>query len=387
MFRILILLQIIVYLLIAPLVETFFFEKNGLLILWSVVALLSFAICAYQPTGSREHAGSSYNLRLSSLGIIALALLSLAYIFVVNDAGLTNRRQGSENMASSYASLSAGSLIILRVHEIILAPLILLCISGANTFREKIATSVPLLASFPFIGIIDSRGALLIIAISVIALIPAQKFARLKINKTITSLAIASIVGVFVSVSYARSLSYYNFRHFLHSEFISRLDGLSLTRRLWDTGNLNLLGNFDLGIFSPIILRFFPFSEAGKAYKAEGITSSKQYLLSDVLNSNEIDHANSMIADPAYFGGLFGVIVAFGFLGWLLRFVDVNVKRNRHLESPIKFTIYCSLAMSLCVFEGDFFGAISDFLLFIIVLAPLAVAGLRVVSGSRPVLK
>lgn len=365
MIRIIILAQMAIYLLIAPnilhSINTEFRPFN----LITFLAISAFSVGAYAYRRKAiSWSGSTIYLRQSAL--MGYAMLGFLYIYISLDYGLSNRRLGSEYMAQLYANMPLTFLIPLRVYEILQIPIIYLFVR--NIGRYGVVTSVvfvvSLIATFPFAGIIDSRGKIFVLIIAVSAMFSPRDLMAIASR----SIAFIGLVGIaiitFVAASAVRMASYGRSEDYYYNDVFRRLDGYNLVREIIDYKLVGFFGSLDFNIFGVFISRL-PFLDAAREMKMLGLTSSKQYILQEVLKTKRFDEVSSMMTDIYYFGGTFFVALSFFMLGVLCRIFDSSVADSSITRSRLTLAAGLSFAISFSIFESDFFGNIVQFFLFL----------------------
>jgi hypothetical protein len=385
MFRIVFGLQAIVYLLLVPMLKERVFIDYKAPLAIGVCACLSLLTAFTLPLRAPIPVhGEKYVPRPQiALGMIALGIF---YCLFSLQYGLLNRRQGSELMAQVFATLPLYVLLVVRIYEIILIPMIVLFIyAGSSISRtQKFLFGAIVLISIPFMGIDDSRGRLLVFGISVLVFMNYKAiFKALKSSWRVYAVTIG-IIASFYIISQRRASAYGRAIDFYIEEILNRLDGMKVVVELRDFRQLNFWGSWDFNIFSPMLSKV-PFLEAGRELKLIGRTSSKQYLLQDVLGTKALDSANSMVTDPVYLGGLVLVIISFFVLGRLIRRFDSRIERGELLNNPLTAATMFAFGLSFVMIENDLFGALATFVQNFIVCLLLVLIGCKrqdVVSGS-----
>ncbi len=313
----------------------------------------------------------------------AIPALALLYAVMVVSFGLLNRRQGSEYMAELYSDLPIYALAIIRSYEILLVPFFLLYAFGGddNIVRRRVVM-IALLLSLPFTGIADSRSRLLLIALYIICFVKPRTFVEFFYKYIRFYLVALVVVGAFIFYSYQRSSSYSSFNDYLFFEVYQRLDGLNLVTDMRDAGFIDKIGQFDFAMFAPLLSKI-PFLEAARAAKLMGQTSTKQYYLQELLGRSQLDTSNSMIADPLYFAGWLGIIVAFGLIGYAIARSDRFVAKGTLMRNANTSAIAIAFATSFAVIENDLVTGVLSFVQNYIFVALLLVFGtVRLVTPS-----
>lgn len=364
MLRWLVLTQAVIYLLVMPALHaaTELGYKPPLLI--GVVAVVALILGGFVPPLARHHAEQGAvlpHLQPRSWFAGAWVVLAIAYAIIAVRYGLLNRRQGSEYMAELYATLPLQVLALLRIYELLLIPVLLLYTfgAGARQGRQRLAILLATIASLPFMGLADSRGRLLVMGIYLLSFVTVERFITYFYRNWRIVAGGIVVITTFIVVSVKRAGSYSSLSDYLFMEVYSRLDGLNLVTQLQDTNQLSYWGKFDLGMINPLLSKV-PFLEAAKAAKMMGKTSTKQYIIQDVIGSMKLDDSNSMITDPMYFGGLIGVVFAFFALGLAMRRFDQFIADRKLLVNFWPSALALTFATSVAIFENDFMGALAN---------------------------
>jgi hypothetical protein len=377
MFRIIFGLQAIVYLLLVPLLkEQVFIDYR---------APLTIGLCACLPLLAGflipirapvlEHDYRYVPRPQIALGMIVLGVF---YCLFSLQFGLLNRRQGSELMAQVFGSLPLYVLLVVRVYEIILIPMIVLFIyAGPSMSRiTKLIFTITVLISIPFMGIDESRGRLLVLGLSILVFMNYHMIFKLLRGSWRLYAAIVGVLGSFYVISQQRAASYGRAADFYIEELLNRLDGMRVVVELRDFRQLDLWGSWDFNIFAPMISKI-PFLEAGRELKLIGRTSSKQYLLQDVLGTKALDSANSMVTDPVYLGGLALLVITFYLLARAIRRFDARIERGDLLRSPLLAAAMFAFGLSFVMIENDLFGALTTFVQNYVVSLVLVLIGCK----------
>lgn len=382
MLRWLILIQAVVYLLIMPSLRASMEPGYDPPLLASLVAIMALIFAGFVPPLGRHEGlpaqSMASRLEPRSWLWIAWIFLAVAYAIITVRYGLLDRRQGSEYMAELYATLPLPVLAILRTYELLLVPVIIIYAFGSaeRPKWQRTLMFVTILASLPFMGLADSRGRLIIIGISIAAFVPVKTFISY-FYRNVAVFAAAGLASIaFLIVSMQRAEKYGSFKDYLFLEVYSRLDGLNLVVKLKEASLLSYWGKFDLEMVTPLIAKI-PFLEAAQTAKLLGRTSTKQYIIQDLLRSNNFDDSNSMVTDPLYFGGLFGLLVAFFALGLGARAFDRYVLNDRMLVSFVPTTLALAFGTGAIIFENDYVGSIANMALSAILIAIFLVVGTR----------
>jgi hypothetical protein len=169
MFKFIFLIQVFIYLVLAPYVvmdnKLFYYPPIYL----GFVVIISITVGIYLKN-MRHATVVKSNIVIEritprhSLSWL-IVFLSLLYIYTSYGNGLTNRRLGSEYMAELYANLPLFDLIILRSFEIMFTPFLAIYLLSSKNIdvSSKIRVFTSLIIAIPFMGLLDSRGRLLVI--------------------------------------------------------------------------------------------------------------------------------------------------------------------------------------------------------------------------------
>ena len=365
MFKWIFLVQMIVYLLIIPslrqMAEPGYYSPVGAVIVALAAFLIGGILCNIKDQQDSKRATSLIAVdRLQPKPWLTLFIpaLAIAYAAVVLAFGLLNRRQGSEFMAELYAQLPIYVLAILRGYEILFIPFVLLLIFGQKGSKTQTRlVGMFLLASLPFMGVVESRGRLIVLALYIICFIDAKAFVSTMAKNIRIYVAATIVVGAFVFYSMQRSSQYYSFRDFLLVEVYQRLDGLNLVVDMQAAGMIDRIGQFDMAMFSPLIAKL-PFLDAARQAKTIGRTSTKQYYVQDLLGRPQLDTSNSMITDALYFAGWSGVFLAFLTIGYCIGRFDIFVREKKAFYRVANTAIAIAFVTSFAIIENDLMGSL-----------------------------
>jgi hypothetical protein len=356
----LVLAQITVYLFLSPLAMLLLEDVKSYRFDISVFFLLSFFIgVAFAQTLIARGMSGNYDRFPFIPGAVKLSLMGLAllYIYVVVANGLVIRRQGSENMANLFANLPLIHLAILRIFEILFYPVFFIIMKGLQYDRGgalKLLLAIFLVA-FAFTGILDSRAKILLPIFYYYVLFIASESGWKPIsNKFLIGIILLGLSSNVV-IALIRMDDFGNLFEYIQEDFISRLDGLNLISRVTHEMNISWLGTYDFMLFSNFVAGI-PFLEAATALKEAGMTSSKNYLLKEVLGMVQIDHVNTMVTDLYYFGGYFLLIICAMHYGYLVMRLDILVRTNRLWSSRILMAFMFSFLINALRIEVDYFG-------------------------------
>jgi hypothetical protein len=360
-------IQLLIYLFISPALASLLVGDYKPLLFIPVVFVSAFFVGVM--LAARTQAPATYEmpaLTISKRFFIGYAFFSLSYIFVVIQNGLIFRRQGSEVMADLYSSIPLHSLLILRLFEIVYWPIM---ISTLYFFRKRnfrfgglyFLCLVPAISAFFFTGVLDSRSKFILPIIFMYIVFRHDNFIRSRMTPIKLILLVFIMFLAFFTVAVSRVGAYGSILDWILIEFIQRTDGLELLSRVSsEIGSIPLFGTRDPLIFLNFVA-MIPFLDQAIELKALGLTSSKMYLLTQVLGSTKIDINNSILTDPYYFAGVFGLIIVGVIYGYFVRKVDNLTKVGGIWRT--RWVSACGFAFVLNAwrFESDLFG-----LLFVI---------------------
>ena len=142
---------------------------------------------------------------------------------------------------------------------------------------------------------------------------------------------------------------------YIQGDIISRLDGLDFISRVANEKFIPWFGTYDLRLFSNFVAAI-PFLEAAAALKEIGMTSSKNYLLNEILGLIQMDAVNTMVTDLYYFGGYFLLIIGAVHYGYLVMRFDIAAKTNDLWSSRIQMAFMFSFLINALRIEVDYFG-------------------------------
>lgn len=365
MLKWLFLAQAVVYLLIMPwvrsTVEIGYYPSIGSAFLTIASILVGVWLFRWGAADKVRIGDSVARLHPSTLLTVGVTAMAVVYSFTAFSFGLLNRRQGSEFMAELYADLPLWALAVVRSYEIAFIPIALFyAFAGSNSKIGQWVVGVALLASLPFMGLADSRGRLLVMAVYFLCFIRPKTVIEFLYRNARFYVAAIGVFGTFLFFSFRRSQEYASMQEYLLLEVYRRLDGLNLVTDLRDAGFLDKVGSFDWNMFSPLLSRI-PFLEAAEEAKRMGRTSTKQYYTQDLLGTGQLDTSNSLITDPLYFAGWAGIAICFGAIGYVIAKSDDFVARGCMFKNAVQTASAIALVTSFAIFENDMVGSILTF--------------------------
>jgi hypothetical protein len=302
-----------------------------------------------------------------------LAGWSLLYMYTVISNGLLDRRQGSEVMAFIYGGLPILDLAIIRGFEIIYYPILFIIIAGLQHDRKMLLKLLLILflISFLFSGVFESRAKIIILISYYYILYISPNFDWVPISKIYFNLLLFFTGILIFFISSVRLSGFDDIGGYIFVDIFSRLDGLEFSSKLSNEGVAPWWGTFDVNIFSNF-LSVLPFLDSARELKVDGLTSSKNYLLQNILGSSQFDVNNSVITDLYYFGGYLFLILGGALYGYYVSRFDASVKSNKLYDSRLSIAFAFSFLLNAFRFELDFFGMIvsisRDFILIYLIL-------------------
>lgn len=320
-------------------------------------------------------------------GGVKLSLMGLAllYIYVVVVNGLEVRRQGSEDMAYLFANLPLMHLAILRIFEIIFYPFLFIILRGLQYDRAgpmKLLLAIFLVA-FVFTGILDSRAKIILPLFYYYAVFIAPKSKWMPIsNKFLIGMMVFAFSAIVV-ITFYRLNDFDGFFEYIREDILSRLDGLDFVSQVAGQVGISWWGTHDFLVFSNFIAAI-PFLEEANALKEIGMTSSKNYLLQQVLGLAQFDVVNTLATDLYYFGGYFLLMIGAAIYGFLVMRFDIVARTNRLWSSRIMMAFMFSFLINALRIEIDFFGMVINILRdFSILYCILLTINFPVISASN----
>jgi len=385
-------LQFVIYFLVSPFIVNLEYNRYDYsLFLISFVALASLFIGFF--FGSQS---STYSKRvechpkINRLIVFVIVLWALFYVYISIDLGIVQRRQGTYNMAELFSQIPLLSLITLRTYEILFYPVVIFLIYSLyhqKTIRAfDFVLIFSLFLSFLASGVVDSKLKLIIPIIVFFIFLPNWiRNDLIKRNKHIFVSITILIFLAFVGLVFNRYMSIEgaNFSLFFLKDFIYRVDGIQFLSMLAETGRTSPLGTYDNNMFMFLIAKI-PFLEVSNELKMLGLTSSKAYLLNEVLFMDKVDHNNTMITDLYYYGGYLFLFAGVSLYGFFIQRLDQHIQSGYLLENRVRAAFYISFGLTTLFIERDFFGMSIDILRnFILILGLLFFVKLSKVYFSK----
>lgn len=298
---------------------------------------------------------------------------SFLYIAVVISSDLFFRRQGSEYMATLHAGLSISKLLILRCYEVLFFPISIALIASLSIDKSRMVkiTILALFLGFLFMGVADSRTKLLmpLVFFYMVFVVPNKK--QVRISGPYLFGAFVIIVMVILLIAVGRSEYFNSTTDYIFQDIIQRTDGLELISTVNQKVDIPFHGTLDFRIFNNF-WAMIPFNPESAALKADGLTSSKNFLLREILTVPIFDANNSAVADLFYFGGYIGIVVGALVYGFFVGKFDVLVSTNRIWMSRTRAALFLAFMINAWRIEMDYFSIFistgRDFVLIYLVL-------------------
>lgn len=363
-------LQFVIYLLVAPFIVNLEYDRYDYsLFLISFIALASLFVGFF--FGSQS---STYSKRvkchpkINRFIVFVIVLWALLYVYISIDLGIVQRRQGTYNMAELFSQIPLPSLITLRTYEILFYPIVIFLtysLYHQKTIRAfDFVLIFSLFLSFLVSGVVDSKLKLILPVFVFFIFLPSWiRNDIIKRNKYIFVGIVALIFLAFVGLIFNRYMSIEgaNFSLFFLKDFIYRVDGIQLLSMLSESGRASPFGTYDNNMFIFFIAKI-PFLEVSNELKILGLTSSKAYLLNEVLFMDMVDFNNTMITDLYYYGGYLFLFAGVSLYGFLIQRFDQYIQSGYLLENRVRAAFYISFALTTLLIERDFFGMLIDIL-------------------------
>lgn len=372
-------LQFVIYLLVAPFIVSLEYPHYDYsMFLVSFVALFSLFIgfvFGFKPSACvtcRRHP------KVNRFIVFVIILWAILYVYISIDLGVVQRRQGSHNMAELFSQIPLFKLFALRIYEMLFYPVVIF-FTYSFYYQKTIRFLDFVLIFFLFLsfltsGVITSKLKLILPIILFFIFLPSWiRNDLIKQNKRIFIGSISLVFLSFMGIVFNRyvlieegGVSLY----FLN-DFIYRVDGIQLLNILHEAGHSSPFGSYNNNIFGFLIAKI-PFLEVSKELKFLGLTSSKSYILNNVLLMDKIDHNNTMITDLYYYGGYLFLFIGVFIYGFFIQRFDQYVRSGYLLENKVRAAFYISFGLTMMLVERDFFGMLIDVLInFILILGLL----------------
>lgn len=371
--RLLLLAQIFIYLGVAPLFDSS--VQLELSVFFITFSFLLFFLMGSYSIPQQAKSENQYQLELNSIGLIIFYVYVGYYSFTILSLDLFNRRQGAEYMALVFSQISILDLLVIRVFELIFWPISILFFLSFKSYK-KITIFFFIFAfllGLVFSGTFGSRSKL---AISIgfmfifLPLIKDKSLFTLGLKQvSLILLGMAIVIPFISSFFFVRGDNFLSFYDYLQTDVFERLNGLYISNELIRSYH-PWLGSWDFSLFQ-YFTASIPFLESSSELKSLGLTSSKNYLLRDVLESPQYDVNNSIVSDPFYLSGIFGVMLIGYFYGFLAKQIDLIILRRTFFNSKFAYVIMIVIIMNLIRLESDFFGIFITFVRDIIIIYPL----------------
>lgn len=373
--QIILLIQIAVFLFISPIVMSVIGEGVPYVFGAAVLFLCAFLV-GLQLGKSRASTRYVTNLefvpQLSPWIKLFFAGWTVLYILVVISNDLVFRRQGSHEMAVIYSSLPLSNLIVLRGYEVAFYPATLAMIASLLFDKGKFIriTIFVMFSGFLFMGVADSRAKLLMPILFYYMIFLTSRGSHVQPPKKILYLSGLVLFFAALIIGASRVADFDGIFEYLVQDLIKRTDGLELISLINQEVSIPIQGTLDFRIFINFIA-MVPFITEAEALKALGLTSSKNYLLREILVSDAFDMNNSVIADLFYFGGYIGVAIGAIIYGYFVGKFNAIARSAAIWENRSRAAFLLAFMMNCFRIEVDFFSMIisttRDFLIIYLV--------------------
>jgi len=383
------LLQLAVYLFLAPLMRLHFFESElgvdyafGL----ALVFVLAFVLGAKWAGKSGLFASPGIRLppaEFTGIGQVAIATWAGLYVAVVVTYGLSDRRIGTELAAELFAAIPPLVTIFFRSFEVVLPYLIaVITLRYLAVGRLTVGECVVLLAmlgAFAMSGAANSRSQTAFEVMAIVAIVQ-NSISRPRLLRLFVALvALASVVMVLVTANRVATSDDVSVEDYVSHEILKRLDGLELLSRIVDSHGIEVLGVNPTAASIPL-LAGIPFLARAQSLKAEAMTNVKAVILDEELDSSGRDTNSFVLVDSYYCGGLLGMVSVGLLLGASTRLVDRCIGRTKRRGIQL---LLAALALNLVALEREAIGIGVAVLRDWVILSAVAQLVLRFDAGVR----
>lgn len=360
--QIIILIQIIIFLFISPLV--LYWTQGDIDYLFSISIVFLFAFLCGLKLG--KFRGGNIGPRNQNFVPIIPSWLKPLLIFwtalyasVVVSNDLLFRRQGSEVMAELYSNLPISNLLILRCYEISFFPILIVMIASLSFDKArliKICIFIYIIG-FLFMGVLDSRAKLLMPIIFYYMIFFKPNGYRNRTSRLYLYIASLLIFMAVLIVGMDRIKDFNSFYELLIHDFVKRTDGLELISLVNKNIQIPFVGTLDSRIMINFI-SMIPFHSEAQELKLTGLTSSKNFLLREIIGAETFDMNNSVVSDLYYYGGFIGLIVGSLVYGYFVGKFDVAVKTSTIWSGRARAAFLLAFMINAFRIEVDYFSII-----------------------------
>lgn len=328
-----VLLQVTIYLFVAPLARVFL-GKNISEYHFGIAFIFAFFFALTGLIFKEKHATHTYRIDAFKLDVARSYkwLVIIGWIVVCTlisfNYGLFDRRIGTEVVAELFASIPPLELMAFRILEISLA-LLMSCVllnfsERKNSFLINSSLFMAILFAFFVLGAGSSRSATGLFLISIL-LIVQNKFEPKKLIRLLYKAAFfAGIIFLAVTASRMSLNEDASVNDYFSSEVLQRVDGLEVVSQIIDKYGYQMTGVNASAALNPIT-SLIPFLDKAKELKAEALTTVKSVILEQELDSKSRDVNSFIVLDTYYCGGILGVTLVAILIAYFSRLVDKKI--------------------------------------------------------------
>lgn len=369
-------IEILIYLFVAPLMRTVADKDIGEYSFGIAIFFLGFFLLGgfLAPRRNKIKSGRE-DVFLIPEAVSLKWLLMIAWMLAVVVTSffyeLYNRRIGTESAAELFASIPPFQLVIFRSLEIFIPFLASLIISEffvnkTNGFNVGVVAAI-LIGVIFLLGVGSSRSWVGLIFLMVLILtqnkLPRRIFGRLIWKSVIVS----SFVFFAVTLLRFHSGDDRPLDEYVSAEILQRVDGLEVISQIIDMHGYHAFGINAYAIVNPIVSAI-PFFDAAVQLKSEALTTVKSVILDEEFQSGLRDVNSFFFLDVYYWGGLIGVALAAVAIGFFSKLVDLRVGVTTGWVYQI---FLVSLAINLVILEreaiGIFISVIRDWIILCVI--------------------
>ena len=347
------------YLVVAPLLSGSLGAGATWIVAVPAVALGAFgagAAAASRTPHLRKTSGR--RLEFKTWFLAAFASLSVLYFLFIAVSGQLERRVTSEVAAKRASNFNFGDFSS-RVFELGFWPCVVLIAYSALERRQTPSLYVIVAASVGWIGLGIQNSRWQLATPFLLAFVFFINSRRSSSNRAAWAyfglLAVGCSAVLALTFLRDRALGFsYAVRHHL----IERLDGLNLVDQVLRRNDTVIWGTWNPEMFRYMV-SYNPFAQESSALKFAGLTSTKQWVLSNVLHSGSIDAPNSLVLDPLYFGGLGLLALCFLALGSACQVFDRSARSGSWTTNRYATALFLAFGVTAAtIVEKDMFGYI-----------------------------
>ncbi len=284
---------------------------------------------------------------------------TVLYILVVVSNELVFRRQGSHEMAVIYSNLPLSNLIVLRGYEVAFYPATIAMIASLLFDKGQLIrfSLLVMFSGFLFMGVMDSRAKLLMPVLFYYMIFLTPRSSRLQLPKKYLYLGGLVLFFAALIIGAGRMNDFDGFSEYLIQDLIRRTDGLELISLINQDLAIPFQGTLDFRIFVNFVA-MIPFLPEAETLKSIGLTSSKNFLLREILVFEAFDMNNSVIADLFYFGGYIGVAIGAIIYGYFAGKFNAIARTATIWKKRVRAAFLLAFMMNCFRIEVDFFSMV-----------------------------